>query len=123
MHTRTYILFYVTDVERSVRFYAQILKQEPHEVFPTFASFRLASGLLLGLWSTRTVAPAPTPAGGAELALVVPRAEDVDATYSEWCALGAEIVQAPVEMVFGRSFCAADPDGHRVRVMSENDAA
>ncbi|MCL6706509.1 VOC family protein [Pseudomonas sp. R2.Fl] len=122
MHSKTYTIFYVADVERSVSFYARLLDIKPNDVFPSFADFRLDNGMFLGLWSTNVVAPAPTLAGGTELALVLATPADVDAAHERWKALGAEIVQEPVDMVFGRCFCAIDPDGHRIRVMSETVA-
>ena len=43
-------------------------------------------------------------------------ANDVDATHAEWLAKGTTILQGPTDMDFGRTFTAADPDGHRLRV-------
>jgi len=40
----------------------------------------------------------------------------VDALYQQWLALGVEIEQPPAQAVFGRTFVARDPDGHRIRV-------
>ncbi|MBB2671410.1 UNVERIFIED_ORG: putative enzyme related to lactoylglutathione lyase [Rhizobium esperanzae] len=40
----------------------------------------------------------------------------VDATHADWQAKGANIVMAPTDLDFGRSFVAADPHGHRLRV-------
>ena len=45
-------------------------------------------------------------------------AEDVDAAHADWAARGIAILQPPEDAEFGRSFVAADPDGHRLRVMN-----
>ncbi|WP_277425783.1 hypothetical protein [Lysobacter enzymogenes] len=38
--------------------------------------------------------------------------------HADWRGRGWPIVQAPVELDFGRTFVALDPDGHRLRVFS-----
>ncbi|MGF0539187.1 VOC family protein [Agrobacterium sp. ES01] len=121
MTKTVYSLLYTTDVMKSVAFYEKMLGMPPLEAFPTFASFLLNDGMRLGLWSTSTVAPDVTPAGGSEVALVVKSADDVDAKCAEWTSLGATILQEPTDLVFGRTFLAADPDGHRIRVFNENN--
>jgi predicted enzyme related to lactoylglutathione lyase len=40
----------------------------------------------------------------------------VDAVYADWASRGLRILQTPVEMDFGYTFVATDPDGHRLRV-------
>ena len=40
----------------------------------------------------------------------------VKATFADWKQRGLTIVQEPVQMDFGHTFVAADPDGHRLRV-------
>lgn len=42
--------------------------------------------------------------------------EIVDALHAEWLGKGATILMRPTDLDFGRSFVAADPDGHRLRV-------
>ena len=55
---------------------------------------------LLGLWSRHTV----------------DNAAAVDTTHAAWRGRGLTILQLPTDMDFGRTFVAADPDGHRLRV-------
>ena len=72
---------------------------------------------MLGLWARRGVEP--TPGGGAdagELAIAVETRDKVEALCADWKRKGATILQEPVTMDFGRTFLAADPDGHRLRV-------
>ena len=42
--------------------------------------------------------------------------EEVEALCAEQRRKGVTILQEPVTMDFGRTFLAADPDGHRLRV-------
>ncbi|MFC0387352.1 VOC family protein [Muricoccus vinaceus] len=98
----------------SAAFYAGLLGREPAEASPGFAGFAMPSGAGLGLWSRHAVEPAPGAGpGAAELAFAVP---DVDAAHADWSARGLPIAQAPTDMVFGPTFVALDPAGHRLRV-------
>ena len=113
-----FFLLYVANPTTSTDFYADLLGKQPIEVSATFAMFALSSGVMLGLWAAHTVAPAATPAGGAELAFAVADAHMVRALHAAWCARGLSILQAPTTMDFGLTFTAADPDGHRLRVFA-----
>lgn len=111
------LLLFVKDATASTRFYARLLGQEPVEASQTFAMFILPSGLGLGLWGAAGVEPASTAAGGGcDLGFKVENAALVDATHAEWQGKGATILLPPTDLDFGRSFVAADPDGHRLRV-------
>lgn len=118
------ILLYVTDAPTSARFYTRLLGKEPLEASATFAMFILPSGLGLGLWGRAGVEPAPAAAGGGcEIGFKVATSDMVDATHADWQAKGANIVMAPTDLDFGRSFVAADPDGHRLRVYTVSEEA
>ncbi len=111
------ILLYVTDATASARFYARVLEQQPVEASPTFAMFVLPSGLGLGLWGKSGVVPAPTASGGGcDIGFKVDTADQVDELHADWHSKGATILLPPTDLDFGRSFVAADPDGHRLRV-------
>jgi predicted enzyme related to lactoylglutathione lyase len=74
---------------------------------------------MLGLWSRYTVEPAATAAGGGgELAFTVKDAAAVAALYEQWGGKGLRILQKPVDLDFGHTFVAMDPDGHRLRVFA-----
>jgi len=114
-----FVLLYVDRPDLSAAFYAGLLGREPLEVSPTFALFKLESGMRLGLWSRHTVEPAAQAAvGGVELGFPVADYAAVDAMHADWRDRGWPIAQAPVELDFGRTFVALDPDGHRLRVFS-----
>jgi catechol 2,3-dioxygenase-like lactoylglutathione lyase family enzyme len=113
-----FVLLYVADPSASAAFYADLLGKPPVEASPTFAMFALDGGLMLGLWSARTVEPAATSPGGSELAISVADNAAVNALYAEWSAKRVPIAQAPTSMDFGFTFLALDPDGHRLRVFA-----
>ena len=110
----SFILLPVADPTASAAFYERLLGRTAVEASPTFAMLPLREGVMLGLWQRDGVEPAPAAApGGSEVAFI---AADVDATHADWAAKGTAILQPPTDMDFGRTFTAADPDGHRLRV-------
>ena len=114
-----FFILYVDNPLASADFYAALLGKAAIEASPTFAMFALDSGVMLGLWSRHTVEPAALAAGGAsEVAFSVAGPEALDAMYASWVKKELEIVQRPVDMDFGRTFVALDPDGHRLRVFA-----
>ena len=114
-----FILLYVDRPAASAGFYAGLLGKSPVESSATFAMFALESGVMLGLWSRRTVAPAATASPGAgELAFALPDNAAVDRTFADWRGRGLPIAQEPTDLDFGHTFVALDPDGHRIRVFA-----
>ena len=112
-----FVLLYVENPPASADFYADLLGRPVIESSPTFAMLPLSEGVMLGLWSRNTVEPAATsPAGASEVAFTVADAAAVKATFADWKQRGLPILQEPVQMDFGHTFVAADPDGHRLRV-------
>lgn len=108
---------YVEDAAASSAFYADLFGRAPMRVQDGFAMFRFDTGLRLGLWSRAAARPEPQAGGGgAELALLAADASAVEATHRDWAARGIAILQDPIDADFGRTFVAADPDGHRIRV-------
>ena len=107
------VILYVESPESSARFYADLLGAPVLESSATFAMVPLRPGVMLGLWSRHTVEPPAAAAGGGEIAFVD---GDVDAVHADWAARGIAVLQRLTDMDFGRTFMAADPDGHRLRV-------
>lgn len=113
----TMIALYVADAAASARFYETLLERAPIEASPTFALFALGPATKLGLWGVDSVRPAAAGVPGAfEIALSVETPELVDATRAAWGEKNVAILLEPIDLEFGRSFVAADPDGHRLRV-------
>jgi catechol 2,3-dioxygenase-like lactoylglutathione lyase family enzyme len=117
-----FVLLHVADTAASSRFYETILQRSPIDTSPTFVLFEAGPALKLGLWRKDGVEPAATAAGGFELGIPVGSKAAVDATAADWAGHDVTILQAPVEMDFGRTFTAEDPDGHRVRVFCPGEA-
>lgn len=116
MQHPNFVILYVDQPARSARFYSQLFDLQPIEASPTFAMFKFASGMRLGLWSRHTVEPgAKVLGGGGELIVQFEDATALEAGLARWQALGLPILQPMTDMDFGRTFVALDPDGHRLR--------
>ncbi|WP_434626895.1 VOC family protein [Chromobacterium sp. CV08] len=110
------VILYVEQPSRSARFYSRLFDLAPLEETSTFAMFRFASGMRLGLWAHKEVKPdAELVSGGGELAVRLDDFAALDACFDSWRAQGLRIVQPVTDMDFGRTFVALDPDGHRLR--------
>ncbi|PXX39949.1 VOC family protein [Undibacterium pigrum] len=118
MFDPNFALLYVSSPEASAKFYSELLGRAPIEASPTFAMFKLESGVMLGLWARHTVEPAATSVGGSELAFAVADNTTVDSIYDKWSTRGLAIEQTPCKLDFGYTFVAQDPDGHRLRVFA-----
>jgi catechol 2,3-dioxygenase-like lactoylglutathione lyase family enzyme len=113
----SFVLLYVENPPASAGFYSDLLGRPIVESSPTFAMLPLSEGVMLGLWSRRTVEPvAAAPPGAGEVAFTVDDTAAVEATFANWKKRGLAILQEPVRMDFGTTFVATDPDGHRLRV-------
>jgi len=116
MHIFT--LLYVKSPAASAAFYEKILGEKPFEFHPTFASFRLADGHMLGLWGEAGAEPKPIGTGArSELCFDAADRKDLEAKLEAWTAAGATLIQELSAMDFGDTFAVADPDGHRLRAM------
>ena len=114
-----FFILYVDNPLASAEFYAGLLGKQPLEAGPTFAMFALDSGVMLGLWSRHTVEPAARAGGGgSEVAFSVADKEALQSLFASWVKRSLVIVQQPVDMDFGHTFVALDPDGHRLRVFA-----
>jgi len=113
-----FVILYVDNPAISAAFYAGLLGRPPVESSPTFVMFALQSGVMFGLWSRHSVAPAAAAPGGGELAFTVADVAAVHATHNDWRTRGLSIAQTPVALDFGTTFVALDPDGHRLRVFA-----
>jgi len=111
-----FILLYVENIAASVAFYARVLGRPPVESSPTFAMIPAAPGVMLGLWRRDGVAPQANPPGGGEIAIMAENEAEVAVTIARWQGLGAQIAQPPLQMDFGFTAVALDPDGHRIRI-------
>ena len=115
------VVLYVKDINISKAFYTGLLGRSPKELSPTFMSYQLDSGMVLELWQLDKVHPAASmTGGGSELCIVLPDHDSVNRLFEEWKGRGVEFVQPPAKAVFGLTFVARDPDGHRLRAVAGN---
>ncbi|MBW0367412.1 VOC family protein [Ensifer adhaerens] len=111
------ILLYVEDPTGSAAFYTGLLGREPVASFPTYVAFELENGLTFSLWSTEARDFVASGTGHrSEIAFMVKDDAEVERLYADWQERGLTIEQELKTAVFGRTFVALDPDGHRLRV-------
>ena len=119
MHDPNFLILYVASPAKSAAFYERLLGRKPADASPNFAMFALDGGLMLGLWSRSDVRPpARQSGGGHEICFTVKDTAAVDQLHARWREQGLPIAQAPVDMDFGYTFTALDPDEHRLRVFA-----
>ncbi|WP_430514152.1 VOC family protein [Pannonibacter phragmitetus] len=122
MKPSNFVIFYVQDTAASTAFYAKLLGMDPIEQSPGFAMFVTPEGFKLGLWQRQSVIPpSDGQIGGTEVMFECASNDELDAIHRAWATTGATILQTPAQMVFGYTFTAADPDGHRLRVYRRNE--
>ncbi len=116
------ILLYVEDPEKSAAFYTRLFGREPVAAYPSYVAYALENGLTFSLWSTRAANFVSSGSGHRmEIAFMVTDDVEVDRLHTAWRAAGVEIEQEPMTAVFGRTFVAVDPDGHRLRVCTPDE--
>lgn len=117
MATPNLFLIYVTDVERSTRFYSDLFEMEPVAVTPRYVPFEVAPGVIFALWSGRANTVTTAVPRTSEVGLMLPgAASGVDDCFTLWTAKGVTVVEDPYDDVFGRTFVVSDPDGNLIRV-------
>jgi catechol 2,3-dioxygenase-like lactoylglutathione lyase family enzyme len=113
------IVLYVESISASKKFYTELLGSSAQELSPTFLSFELEAGLKLELKQrAQSLPPSTTTGGGTEMCIRLHDEEALNRLFEEWRARGVGFAQPPTTLVFGRSFVALDPDGHRIRAFA-----
>ena len=111
------VLFYVENPTESASFYEKLFGQPPVASFPSYVAFTFANGLTFSLWSTQAKNFVSGGSGcRSELAFMVSDENEVRRLRDHWGKMGVSIEQDLHEAVFGLTFVAQDPDGHRIRV-------
>ncbi|MEM7130008.1 MAG: VOC family protein [Chloroflexota bacterium] len=107
-----YLGIVVNDLESATAFYRDTLGvavDETESAPGEFTVFNLDGGTVLAL-QAGTEIPSDQ---GFEPAVVV---DDADATYALWKSRGAEMLDEPRDLPFGRAFMLKTPEGHVLRV-------
>lgn len=111
------LLFYVKNPARSALFYEEIFNRKPIASLPTYVAFAFENGFTFSLWSTQAKNFVSSGNGNrAEFAFMVSSESEVRELRKLWGGFNVEIEQDLHEAVFGLTFVALDPDGHRIRV-------
>ncbi|GAB5461149.1 VOC family protein [Hoeflea alexandrii] len=114
-----FVLLHVADPLVSADFYSGLLGKPVVESSPGFAMLPLNDKVMLGLWLASDAAPGGGGRPGAsEISFDVADGAALSEIHADWTGKGLPILIEPVEMPFGRTFVAADPDGHRIRVVA-----
>jgi catechol 2,3-dioxygenase-like lactoylglutathione lyase family enzyme len=117
MLTPNQLLFYVKNPQISALFYEKIFEIKPISAFPTYVAFTFENGFSFSLWSTQAKDFASEGTGHrCELSFMVKDEQTVREIRTKWDEFGVTIEQDLHEAVFGLTFVAVDPDGHRIRV-------
>jgi len=110
-------ILYVANPPASSKFYKKLFDKEPDVILPTWAAFSFENGFNLGLWSTTACDFVSCGEGNrTEISFMVKDIQTVDALYQRYVRDGVQIEQEPKQAIFGKTFVALDPDGHRIRV-------
>ena len=118
------VLLYVADPMLSAAFYTDLLPHSPSQASADRALFNLSPGMKLGLCARSKVEPpAPESGSSVELCFTVPDIAALRALHTLWILKGVFIAQGPKGTGFGGSaFVGMDPDGHRLRVITSDQA-
>ena len=117
MPTPNLFLLYVNDPPASAGFYEQLLGIAPVANGPTYVAFQFDSGVTLSRWSKSAKDFVSGGSGPlSEVAFMVDNEDEVRALHDRWRDAGVTIEQPLKQAVFGLTFVATDPDGHRIRV-------
>ncbi|MEQ8481536.1 MAG: VOC family protein [Hoeflea sp.] len=114
-----FVLLHVADPLASADFYSGLLDRPVLESSPGFAMLPLNDTIMLGLWLADAAAPDGTGKPGAsEVSFDVTDKAKLNDLHDDWRAKGISVLVDPMELPFGRTFVAADPDGHRIRIVA-----
>ena len=111
-------LVYVSDIERSTRFYENIFNAKPVFSSPRYVAFSATSNneALFAIWTGGSTPDKDIPRF-SEIGIMVLTNDDVEKLYEKWKANSEiKIIREPYTEVFGRTFLVSDPDGHIIRV-------
>lgn len=105
------VTFTVTDLERSVEFYENVLGLQKKYRFSTYAGFD-CGGVEIGLLPGRE-AEARNEAPCVDFLV-----QDIDEAYRVLCERGVKFLKEPHDTLWGgRIALFTDPDGHRLQLV------
>ena len=113
-------ILYVSNQERSTKFYSEILEIEAVLNVPGMTEFRLSENVKLGLMPEAGIVKIlenkianPAAANGISRCELYLKTDDIQKKYQFLIQMGIEILKNPAEMNWGDTvFYLSDPDGH-----------
>jgi lactoylglutathione lyase len=111
MNSLNYVIVFVSDMERSIAFYRDVLGfpvQHQSGKWTEFGTEGITLALHLADPHDHSHKHASTPAGHCQIGLTVP---NLDAFHVEMVGKGVASLQPPKEEGFGKLAIYADPDG------------
>lgn len=114
-----YLGIIVNDIAAATAFYRDTLGlvvDEAESIPGYFTQFQLAGDTTLAL---QAVSEAPDGQLFQPGVLV----DDIDTLYAEWQAKGVELLGAPTDRPFGRTFLFRTPEGHVLRAYQYHQTA
>jgi catechol 2,3-dioxygenase-like lactoylglutathione lyase family enzyme len=119
-----FVLLHVADPIASASFYSGLLGNPVIDSSPGFAMLPLSEAVMLGLWLAGEADPSGAGKPGAsEISFDVADVATLEKLHADWAGKGLAILVKPVAMPFGHTFVAADPDGHRIRVVASSSSS
>jgi len=113
-------LIYVTNINRSTKFYELLFNAQPIFSSPRYVAFDAGDQNLFAIWTGGTT-PDITAPRFSEIGIMLPTDQEVDDLFVKWKEKPEiTILQKPQTEVFGRTFLVQDPDGHIIRVCSRD---
>ncbi|BDP43228.1 hypothetical protein DAETH_31970 [Deinococcus aetherius] len=104
-----FVTLHTPDYPATRAYFTDVLGFEVTEERPGANAFVSASGAGLAIRADREAAP---PLGtGVSISFIVP---NLDTYHAGLVERGADIVEPPHDMPFGRTFTVRTPDGHRL---------
>ncbi|CAH1603207.1 glyoxalase [Vibrio jasicida] len=117
MFTIDSFVLYVSNVQKSMEFYAKAFDCKPQLLSPTFAALDFANNVKVTLKQSNELTPtSDVRGGGTELSMPMLDKDTFEKLFADWKAKGIEFAQEIEASVFGFNFVAVDPDGHRIRI-------
>ena len=117
MNTPNLFILYVNQPIESAHFYSQIFDRQPACAYPKWVCFSFDNGVHIGLWSKSAKDFVSGGVGHlSEISFMLRDEQELIHLRDRWRALGVTFEEDLKKAVFGLTFVARDPDGHRIRV-------
>lgn len=113
-------LIYVSEIKRSTDFYSTLFNADPVFKSPRYVAFEAGAEVIFAIWTGGTLPDSSVPRF-SEIGIMLSSDKEVEDLFTEWKKNPKiEIYKEPYTEVFGLTFLVKDPDGHIIRVCSQD---